>query len=315
VSGPSPASSSNAPAGFGAKISILILFGAVLALVAASVVMLQQINQVRAEMERMRKDADQERREVARTRDQLRAEILGVHDTSAASTEAYQSTVELLKQQIEAARKQARALAGESQAKANKHADELAAQLARVQQEQAQTVSAAVNDAVSQVNQVKSDSDATSKKVGDVSSEVGVVKSQISTTKSDLQKVIETLQRARGDLDGQSALIARNARELEALKAQGERMITDLALPKEKAPRKFDGFQLRLTATDPKKNTFTVEIVADDKRIEKKDRTINEPLQFRLSRSTIPWELVVNDVQKDKISGYVSAPKAQPSRN
>jgi chromosome segregation ATPase len=313
VSAPSPAS--NAPAGFVTKISILILAGAVLALVAASVVMLLQINQVRAELDRMRKDADQERRDLARTRDQLRAEILGVHDTSTASTEAYQSTVELLKQQIEAARKQARTLAGESQAKATKHADELAAQLERVQQEQAQSVSAAVSDAVTQVNQVKSDADATSKKVGDVSNEVGVVKTQITDTKAELAKVREGLTRARGDLDGQNELIARNQKELEALKAQGERTITDLALPKEKTPRKFDGFQLRLTSTDPKKNTYTVEIIADDKKVEKKDRTINEPLQFRLSRSTVPFELVVNDVQKDKISGYVSAPKTQQGRN
>jgi hypothetical protein len=56
-------------------------------------------------------------------------------------------------------------------------------------------------------------------------------------------------------------------------------------------------------------------VIADDKRVEKKDRTVNEPVQFLLSRATQPYELVVNDIKKDFISGYVAAPKVQTKRN
>jgi hypothetical protein len=55
-------------------------------------------------------------------------------------------------------------------------------------------------------------------------------------------------------------------------------------------------------------------IIADDKRVEKKNRTVNEPIQFLLSKSVLPYELVVNDVKKDLIVGYLSVPKVQQAR-
>jgi hypothetical protein len=72
---------------------------------------------------------------------------------------------------------------------------------------------------------------------------------------------------------------------------------------------------VRLEKTDPKRNSYSIVVVADDKTVEKKDRTINEPVQFLLSKATQPYELVVNDVKKDLISGYLSAPKVQTTRN
>ena len=69
-----------------------------------------------------------------------------------------------------------------------------------------------------------------------------------------------------------------------------------------------------LKAADPKHNRYTIEVIADDKRVEKKDRTINEPVQFLLSRASLPYQLVVNDIKKDMITGYVAAPKVQQPR-
>jgi hypothetical protein len=34
-----------------------------------------------------------------------------------------------------------------------------------------------------------------------------------------------------------------------------------------------------------------------------------------LSRATQPFEIVVNEVKKDMISGYISSPKVQQTRN
>jgi hypothetical protein len=69
---------------------------------------------------------------------------------------------------------------------------------------------------------------------------------------------------------------------------------------------------LLLKNADPKKNKFSVDVMADDKRTEKKDRNVNEPLQFYVSKSL--YELVVNNVGKNTISGYLSTPKYQASR-
>ena len=69
-----------------------------------------------------------------------------------------------------------------------------------------------------------------------------------------------------------------------------------------------------MTKTDPKKNKYTVEVIADDKRIEKKDKNTNEPVQFLIGKTAQPYELVVNDIKKDVIKGYVSAPKVRAGR-
>jgi hypothetical protein len=86
-------------------------------------------------------------------------------------------------------------------------------------------------------------------------------------------------------------------------------------LTKEKTPRKVGDVQMRLKSADMKKNRYTLELIADDKLVEKKDKTINEPVQFMLSRATQPFEIVVNEVKKDMIAGYISAPKVQQTRN
>lgn len=125
------------------------------------------------------------------------------------------------------------------------------------------------------------------------------------------------MRTARGDLGVQSGLIATNASELAALKALGERNYTDFKISKTRknAPQKVGDLQVMLEKADPKSNRYTIVVIADDKKVEKKDKTINEPVQFLLSRATLPYELVVNDIKKDFIAGYVAAPKVQQKRN
>jgi len=64
-----------------------------------------------------------------------------------------------------------------------------------------------------------------------------------------------------------------------------------------------------LKKTKPKKGKFTMDVIADDRRVEKKDRTINEPVQFYVSGSRTPFEIVINEVKQDQIVGYLSTPK------
>ena len=70
-----------------------------------------------------------------------------------------------------------------------------------------------------------------------------------------------------------------------------------------------------LKKTDPKKNKYTIELVADDKRVEKKDKNLNEPVQFYVAKARQPYEIVVNEVKKDQIVGYLTTPKVQSARN
>jgi hypothetical protein len=281
-------------------VKIPILFGAVLALVGASVYLFYEVKQVREEL--------------ANTREALLAEIDKVHETSNVSTQTSKRSVDNLKTQVDDARRMASQLAGQAKVDATKHADDLATKLEQIQKEEAAKVNERVTAVSADVSAVKEDANQNKSKIGEVSTEVAVVKTDAAATRSTLEKTIADLKSAQGDLGFQSGLIATNSKELQALRQLGERNYTEFKLVKEKTARKVGDVQMRLKAVDVKKNRYTIELIADDKLVEKKDKTVNEPVQFILSRATQPYELVVNQVSKDMISGYVSAPKVQAPR-
>jgi hypothetical protein len=301
IGGPGPSSPyvpPPQPQGSGAKIPIL--FGAVVALLAATVYLFVQVSQIREEVHT----------QLADTRDQIMAEIAKEHETSSVTSQTSKRNVEKLSADVAEARRQASLLAGDAKAEADKHADQLAAKLEQAQEQQAKQVSAVAND----VSQVKDAENTTRSQVGEVSNQVGTLKTQQTATQQQLEKTVANLTTTIGDLGVQSDRIATNGKELTALRQLGERNYFEFKLAKTKTPEKVGDVQVKLISVDPKKNKYTITLIADDKTVEKKDKSINEPVQFYLSRASQPYELVVNEIRKDMIVGYVSAPKVQQSR-
>jgi hypothetical protein len=109
-------------------------------------------------------------------------------------------------------------------------------------------------------------------------------------------------------------LVATNSKEIAALRALGDRNIFEFTLGKTKQPQRVGDVMLQLSKVDLKKNRYTVNVTADDKRVEKKDKGINEPVQFYTSKARMPYEIVVNELRKDTIVGYLSTPKVQSGR-
>jgi len=136
----------------------------------------------------------------------------------------------------------------------------------------------------------------------------------VASAKTELEKTISELKSVRGDLGVQSGLIATNAKELAALRALGDRNYHEFRIRKANQFQKVGNVQLQLKKTDPKRNKYTLELIADDKKVEKKDKNINEPVQFYVAGARQPLELVVNEVVKDQITGYISAPKVMQVR-
>jgi chromosome segregation ATPase len=157
-----------------------------------------------------------------------------------------------------------------------------------------------------QIGQVQKDADT---KFGQVNTDLTGAKTDISATKEDLEATKAKLTTTVGDLGVQSGLIARNQEELDQLKRSGERNIFELHLTRSKTPTHVGPIQVTLTRTDPKKFKYTLMVIADDKTIEKKDKTADEPVQFYIKGVPKPYEIVVFDVTKDKINGYLSTPK------
>jgi chromosome segregation ATPase len=148
--------------------------------------------------------------------------------------------------------------------------------------------------------------------VSSVKTDVGGVKTDLGKTQNDLAGAVAKLTSMQGDLSGHSSLIARNHDELEVLKHKGDRTYYEFTLDKNQ--RKPVGtVSLELKKTDAKKSRFTLLVYADDKKYEKKDRNLNEPLQFYSGSERGLYEIVVNSInKKNEVSGYLSTPKGAP---
>jgi hypothetical protein len=148
--------------------------------------------------------------------------------------------------------------------------------------------------------------------ISGVKSDVGGVRTDVASTKADLDATKAKLQSTIGDLGVQSGLIAHTQGDLETLKHKGDRNYYEFTLLKGAKPQPVSTVSLQLKKADIKKGKFTVNVTADDRTIEKKDRNVAEPIQFYSGRDHLLFELVVWSVDKNKATGYLSTPKNAP---
>jgi chromosome segregation ATPase len=134
----------------------------------------------------------------------------------------------------------------------------------------------------------------------------------VTGVKNDLEDTKTKLERASGDMGVMSGLIARNHDDLEELKRKGDRNYYEFTLTKAKTPQRIGPVQLSLGKSDPKRSKYTMTVLADDKTIEKRDKTAGEPVQFYVKGTArySPFEIVVFDVGKNQVTGYLSTPKS-----
>ncbi|HYA63761.1 MAG TPA: hypothetical protein VED66_11180 [Candidatus Sulfotelmatobacter sp.] len=142
--------------------------------------------------------------------------------------------------------------------------------------------------------------------------DVNKLSGDVSGVKNDLEDTKSKLERATGDMGVMSGLIARNHDDLEELKRKGDRNYYEFTLTKSKAAQRVGPVQIALNKTDQKKSKYTMTVLADDKSIEKKDKTAGEPVQFYVKGTAhySPYEIVVFDVGKNQVTGYLSTPKS-----
>lgn len=228
----------------------------------------------------------------------MHSDLSQMQESWQTSSAATQKTLEALQAQLTDERKQALLAANQASRTASRHADELAK---KIETEQQQVASA--------LGEVKESASTANAKVADVISHVSTVDTQVSQTRSDLDKTISDLKSVQGDMGVQSGLIATNGKELAALRELGQRNYVEFTLRRSNQPQRVGTISLVVRKADPKRNRYTVDVLADDKRVEKKDRTVNEPVQFYVSRAHQPYEIVVNEIKKDQIVGYLAVPK------
>ncbi len=181
-------------------------------------------------------------------------------------------------------------------------ARDLAGLYQKKQQEAVGQLNAAIQKKASaeEVNKLQSDTEA---KLGGVSNDIAGTRKDLEAAKAELSGA---LTGTKGELTG---AIARTHDELVALAHRTDRDYFEFNLARKGSRQKVGTVMLELARTNPKKNQFTVNLYADDKRIERKDKAMNEPVYFYVQGASSALELVVNKLGKDSVAGYVSAPK------
>jgi chromosome segregation ATPase len=222
--------------------------------------------------------------------EQKNTELLGRVQRLQATSETLGKTVGLTQQQLEA-----------------KTTALMASQTAVAKQTKAETTKLAAEQAVAEekIGAVATD-------VSTVKTDVGGAKASIAETQTDLAQAKAQMQRMLGDEGHMSGLIATNHDELEILKHKGDRNYFEFTLHKGDKPVLLSTVKLQLKKVDDKRSKYTMVVSSDDRNIEKKDKGLDEPVQFYSGKDHLLFELVVNSMAKNVISGYLSTPKNAP---
>jgi chromosome segregation ATPase len=266
-----------------------VLIGVLGLLVASNIFLFVQLNHLRADnLSQVGK---------------LNATLEQMKIDSSAAVQQSARRVEVLQGELARSRRAAEMAVGQAKVDAQRRVQSLQEKMAEEQAAQQQAITA-----------VKQTADTATTQLASVSSDVGNVKTDVQNTKSQLDQTISTLKRATGELDSHSSLIATNGKELQALRELGERNYSEFTIVRSKKPTRVGDVLVELKKVDPKRNKFTIAITADDKTVEKKDRNLNEPIQFYTLKARQPDEIVINQVRKDTIVGYLATPKVQNGR-
>lgn len=245
----------------------------------------------------------------------LAREIASMRQTLAVSDVSHSQSLADVRAAIDEAKKETASSVENTRKEARRQAQAIASGM-KSSIEQSQAVQAEQAKVLEmQLSEIRSETKEASSRLTDITAQVGTVKTSVEANRGELDRTIADLRRMTGDLGVMSGLIATNSRELQALRELGERDYYEFTLTKGKSLQKVADIQLVVKKMDPKKNRFTLEIVAEDKRVEKRDRNVNEPVQFYVvSKARQPYELVVNEVRKDQIVGYLAVPKMKMAR-
>jgi len=226
------------------------------------------------------------------------AELEGKEKVSEVAQKQIQEKLHITDEQMRAAVEELGSKVGMTREEIAKRATELK----RQQQQAEERLTAEQQKTQQAVGQVSGE-------VSGVKTELGGAKTDIATNKQEIESTKAQLQKAIGDLGVQSGLIARTHSELEELKHKGDRNYFEFTLAKKKRVP-VSTISLELKKADRKHGKFTLYVMADDRTIEKKDRTMNEPLQFYTGRDRRLYEIVIYKVEKNSVTGYLSTPKS-----
>jgi len=267
------------PESSGSSGKFVLIFLVLAALAVGEIYAIHKTNSMRDALEAQQTQTGKQLR--AEFQNQLAGRLRAIENANA-------QQMDELQDELDAASKRLGATGGEL-----KHARAMVAQLQNEQRKQDEQLQAELAQKADQ------------QQMGALNQDVSAQRTDLDNTKKALDSVRSDLGMARSEM---GTLIARNHDDIEQLRKLGERDYFEFTAER-KNPVHVAGVSLTLTKTNVKRHRFNLDLLADDVQVEKKDRTINEPIFFYVSGSKRPYELVVNEVKTDQVKGYLSTPK------
>jgi len=245
-----------------------------------------------------------------------KAQTAAIQDQIAQQNTSLTGTVTDLKSQLSSTEQETTQSIAKAQDAARRHAEAVAGKVEKTLEQKNAESQDAINAELAGVKNAAADSATQmSSKIDGVGASVDTVKTDLASTKAVVDKTATDLQRATGDMGVISGLIATNGKEIQELRALGDRNIYEFTISKKSGLQKVGDVQIRLSKTDDKHGRYTIAVMSNDKLVEKKDKTTNEPVQFYSTNGgRTPDEVVVNEVGKDTIKGYLATPKVTTAR-
>jgi DNA anti-recombination protein RmuC len=246
--------------------------------------------------------------EISRTQNNTQTQISKLNEATTTllqqEQQRLQDIAQQMKQEVKGVSDSANLAIKRARTEAQKQDEQLSSKIAEAQQQVSSELSQFKDTTTSKFTEVATD-------VSGVKANVESVKANVASAQSDIDKTGADLKRVMGDMGVMSGLIATNSKDLVALRALGERNYYEFDLSKKQGNKRVGDIVITLKKADTKHNRYTMDVLADDKHVEKKDRTINEPVQLYVGGMRQPYEIVVNRVEKDKVVGYLSTPKVK----
>ncbi|MEQ1886241.1 MAG: hypothetical protein ABL967_14345 [Bryobacteraceae bacterium] len=252
--------------------------------------------------------------EIARTRAGASTEISKLNETTTAAFEQQSHRFDEVASQVKGYNDNTTTAIRRARTEAQKKNEELMQEITdqKAQQERVATDIGQFKDATTtKFTEVAGNVDTVKANVEDVKANVATTRADFEKTTADIRTDMKSMV---GDMGVMSGLIATNGKELQELRALGDRNYYEFEIAKNTGAKKVGDVTLTLKKADLKRNRFTVDVFADDKHIEKKDKTVNEPVQMYVNGLRQPYEIVVNQVKKDTIVGYLATPKVKMAR-
>jgi len=185
--------------------------------------------------------------------------------------------------------------------------NEISAAQAQAEQERAQAAAAAKNNARS----------TTARRTPAEDKRFKELQSKLDDQQKQLKDTQDSVAQARSDLETNLGLtkdelngsIARTHDELVVLQKRGERNYIEFDLTKSKQFYRSGDIMLSLRKADVKHKSFDLTMIVDDNQLTKKKVNLYEPIWIHTGDYAQPLQVVVNKIDKNRVHGYVSAPK------